>query len=324
MSNKPPIHIVGMYGIGDCLHQRALVVELMRHYHVYLETCHVWVHHDLLGPNLTLILRPTTLHMHKRNIVTEQRLHPGVYRDPREIPKGTRQFRIWYLKADIDRHGTMMAAQFAAAHVPLPDLPDFSLPIKPEWRDRARNVIQMLKGNDQRPLMIHRPVVLRKEWDGKLRNPLPEVYDELYRHARVGYHVLSIASLVPNVEWVVGPEQQVDSKLHAGELEMWEMAAVFAQADVVFANAGMAPVLAQAVGTPCITVYGGRESFRTSQAAGAHLAPSLGIDPINPCDCHSHSHQCDKRVDVPVAKVKIDDFLATLASRQTQTQEAAE
>ncbi len=87
------------------------------------------------------------------------------------------------------------------------------------------------------------------------------------------------------------------------------MAALWAEAALIFSPAGFGPVLAQAVGTPSITVYGGRESFKTTQRAGAHLAPTLGIDPIRPCDCHSHRHACRKSIDEPRALQKIEAFV---------------
>ncbi len=77
----------------------------------------------------------------------------------------------------------------------------------------------------------------------------------------------------------------------------------------MFSPAGFGPVLAQAVGTPSITVYGGRESFRTTQRGGAHLAPTLGIDPIKPCDCHSHRHACRKFIDERKAFKDIEAFV---------------
>ena len=106
----------------------------------------------------------------------------------------------------------------------------------------------------------------------------------LYEAARQGYFTVSIADLEPKLEWIVGDEAPADVKLHGGELDFETMAALFAVADIGFFNAGFAPVLAQAVGLKSIVVYGGRESYRTTQAAGSHLAPTLGIDPINPSD----------------------------------------
>lgn len=306
---KPPLHFVGMYGIGDCVHQRDVVKLLMRHYDVWLETCHVWVYHDLIEQGLKLILRPTSLWMHAQNIEREQRLHPGLYRKVQEVPRGAHQIRNWYHKHQIDVHGSIVETMRAVSGLPAGPV-DFRLPLKPEWVDRAREIVAKIRGDDPRPLMIYRPVVLRREWDGKLRNPDPVAYEQLYLPWRRNFFVLSLASLKKDVEWIVGREQPADYKIHDGSLDMWIMTALVQQADVVFCNAGMAPVLAQAVGTPNVVVYGGRESFRTTQRAGAHLAPTLGVDPINPCDCHSHTHQCDKTIDVAAALPRIEKFLS--------------
>ena len=35
--HKPALRMVGMWGIGDGLHQRAIVRELMKHYQVWLD-----------------------------------------------------------------------------------------------------------------------------------------------------------------------------------------------------------------------------------------------------------------------------------------------
>ncbi len=307
---RPPLHFIGMYGIGDNLHQRSVIIKLMETYDVWLETCHVWVYHDLIERGLKLILRPTSLWMHARNIEQERQLHPGVYRLATEVPRGARVVRNWYHKHEIDVHGSIVETMHAVSGVSKHDV-DFRISIKDEWRERARVVLATIGYRGDKPLMIYRPIVLRKEWDGHRRNPDPQHYSDLFGFARMqrNFFVLSIASLRRDVEWIVGHEQSADYKLHDGSLEMWVMAAVFAEANLVFCNAGMAPVLAQAVGVSSIVVYGGRESFRTTQRAGAHLAPTLGVDPINPCDCHSHSHDCQKSIDVAAQLPRIMEFV---------------
>jgi ADP-heptose:LPS heptosyltransferase len=102
--------------------------------------------------------------------------------------------------------------------------------------------------------------------------------------------------------------------LHGGELDFETLAGLFSEAALVFANPGFSPVLAQAVGAPCIIVYGGNESFRTTNSVGAHLAPTLAIEPIKPCECHSRTHDCDKRIDVEAAKVRVREFACRFAS----------
>jgi len=68
-------------------------------------------------------------------------------------------------------------------------------------------------------------------------------------------------------------------------------------------------VLSQAVGTPTVIVYGGNESFRTTNSVGAHLAPTLAIEPVNPCECHLKNHDCDKTVDETAAIERIQHFV---------------
>jgi hypothetical protein len=300
---RKPLLITGMFGVGDNLHQRAALRILVEHYDVYLETCHAWLYHDLIAKGLKLLPRPTRLWMHAANLEREQ--SQFTYQRP---PNDAPHWKIWYLKHAIDKYGSILEAMNASFFMPGLKSPDFSLPIRQEWRARALDLIATWYMNGK-PLLIHRPVVLRKEWDSANRNPDISAYDELYRSIRDRFFVVSIASLAANIEWIVGPKQDVDVRLYRGELDFETMAALFAEANLVFANAGFAPVMAQAVGTPSITVYGGRESFRTTQRAGAHLAPSLGIDPDRPCDCHSRGcDKCNKRITMGPALARVTEF----------------
>lgn len=300
-AEKLPIDVLGMYGIGDNLHQRAVIRELMTRYDVWLHTCHVWLYHDLIQQGLKLKLRPTKLWMHAKNVMRER----AQYRSDNP-PADAHKFRIWYLKREIDLTGSMLGAMYLSCGLEM-KAPDFSLPIPESWRQKA-DALRATWGTSK-PLLIYRPIVLRKEWDSEARNPDPDAYRALFAEIRDRYFVVSVAALKPGTEWIVGPEQDADIKLHNGELDYETMAALFRQADLVFCNAGFAPVMAQAVGTASIVIYGGRESFKTSQSVGAHLAPTLGIDPDRPCDCHSHNHACDKRITLEPARINVREFV---------------
>jgi len=308
MGRKPPVVINGMVGIGDCLHQRAALREMMKTHEVWLKSCHYLMYHDLIEQGLHMVAQPTSLRAQARTMQRERHLF-----GPTTIPPGAQSKKLGYGKPEIDLHGSILATVMARFGVKT-DRPDFSLPLRPEWVVAARALVAGWDLGGRR-LMVHRPIVLRKEWSGATRNPDPAAYDAIYRTVRDQYFVVSVADLVPGLEWTVGPEADVDVKLHKGELDFPTMAALWAEADLVFCNAGFAPVLAQAVGTPSIVVYGGRESFRTTQAAGAHLAPTLGIDPDRPCDCHSHSHNCDKRITLPPAIERVRAFVAEHGQR---------
>jgi SAM-dependent methyltransferase len=299
---RPSVMIDGMWGIGDNLHQRAPIRALMKTHDVWLSTCHHELYHDLVEQGLHLVFKATRLRAQARTIERER----GMFRDPHHPPRGCRAIKLWYRKDQIDRYGSILGSMMAECGVSSP-APDFSMPVKPEWTAKARSLIASWEIGDK-PLMLYRPVVLRREWNSASRNPDPAAYARIFEAARHGFFVVSIADLQDKEEWIVGPEQDADVKLHRGELDFPTIAALFREAHVGFFNAGFAPVLAQAVGLPAITVYGGRESYRTTQKAGAHLAPTLGIDPIRPCDCHTENHSCDKRIDVPVAVRRAVEF----------------
>jgi predicted SAM-dependent methyltransferase len=299
---KPAIVIDGMWGIGDNLHQRAVVRELMQTHEVWLSTCHWQLYHDLVAEGLHLTFKSTRLRAQSKTIEREQHL----FKVPSREPGDARRVKLWYKKEQIDIYGSILETMMAECGL-AGKRGDFSLPIPAEWRAKAE-ALRAGWDTGGKPLMLYRPVVRRREWNGESRNPDSAAYAALYAAARSGYFVVSIADLEPKLEWIVGEEQPADVKLHSGELDFETMAALFSIADIGFFNAGFAPVLAQAVGLPSVVVYGGRESFRTTQAAGAHLTPTLGIDPVNPCDCHTERHPCDKRIDMPSALDKVREF----------------
>jgi SAM-dependent methyltransferase len=312
---KPPVLVTGMFGIGDNLHQRAPIRALMLTHDVWLETCHIALYHDLVAQGLKLLARPTRLRAQARTIATEQMRY--AFASTRPPPHAERR-KIWYNKSEVDKFGSILGAMYGGLNIPMPAAPDFRLPIPTAWQAAARRLIETWP-RTSKPLMVLRQIILRKEWDGANRNPDPIAYGRLVEDIRDRFFVVSIADLAPGLEWVVGPELPADVKLHAGELDFETMAALFAEAALVVSPAGFAPVLAQAVGTPGVTVYGGRESFQTTQAAGAHLAPSLGIDPINPCDCHSNTHRCDKMLDLAAARGRLTDFVRDIDSAKPRT-----
>jgi ADP-heptose:LPS heptosyltransferase len=292
-----------MWGIGDNLHQRAALRLLVKEHSVWLETCHAWLYHDLMPDGLKLIVRPTNLWMHRQNIERER--HKFSTEAP---PFNCPHWKIWYLKPAIDKYGSILGAMNASFFMPDLRAPDFSLPVLPEWRAAARDLIAQWNTKGK-PLLVYRPIVLRREWNSANRNPDPDVYHDLFAQIRERFFVISIASLKPSVEWIVGAEEDADIKIHGG-MPIEVMCGLFAEASMIFCNAGFAPVMAQAVGTPSIVVYGGRESFPTSNAAGAHLARTLGIDVDRPCDCHSHAHACNnKHVTLPPARARIQEFV---------------
>jgi hypothetical protein len=294
---KPSLVVTGMYGLGDCIHQRAPIRELMKQYDVTLEGFYPSITRDLVEGGL------------KFNSLAG-RLSPRIRDGGKAAPavrlgNAARHMRLTYNPAEIKKAGSILSAQFASCGLKMPEQPDFSLPVRSEWRDKARALIAAWKPS--KPVLVYRPIVQNKVWECPSRSPDPAAYAELFAEIKDRFFVVSIADLTQQ-EWIVGPEQGADVKLHHGEVDFETLAGLFAESAMVFANPGFSPVLAQAVGAPCIIVYGGNESFRTTNSVGAHLAPTLAIEPVNPCECHARTHDCDKRIDVPAAIEKVIAF----------------
>lgn len=299
-SRKPALLVHGMSGMGDNLHQRALLKELCKHYDVWLRTPWPQIYHDM--PHVRPIPINTKLRTQAKN---EKRWKYYSQIPPRAIST----IRITYSPPQIMQLGSVLASMWAQAG--LRGTPgDFRLPVPQEWRIRAREML----GSVDKPIMVYRPLVERVEWTGsKSRNPEYSSYAALYRSLRDKYHVVSIADLVPDVEWTVGERVEVDQTFHAGEFQFEALAGLFAEAALVYSCPGFAVVLAQAVGTPAITVFGGFEDAR-SFSAGARFTPWLAVEPINPCPCWSHTHNCNKKIDVPNALKRIKEFINVAAT----------
>ena len=286
-----------MLGLGDNLHQRAVVRDLLERHDVFLQTPWPALYHDL--PVHLLPPRETSLRTQRKNARREQ----AAYRA--RPPVGARSQRVWYTHDEIRRHGSFMAAMAANCGT---RSNDFRLPIPDGWELRAeawRRRWQALNPAGK-PLMLYRPLVERTEWNGcAARNPDAEAYAALARSLCARYFVVSVADLQPGVEWIVSPDIGADVECHAGELTVDVLAAIAATAGLVFCSPGFALVLAQAVGAPCIGVFGGHESGRLYRSP---WNPQLYIEPITPCECFSKTHACNKQIDMPVALQRIEEF----------------
>ena len=289
-----------MLGMGDGIHQRAVVRKLLPDYDIYLETTWPVLFHDM--PEVKLIRRHTNLRTQTKNAVREA----GFFiENPPFIPLVK---KVWYRPADVRRHGSVLGAMLGNLGLSK-DGADFSFPLKQEWIDKAGKIT-----NTKKPILIYRPLVERKEWGGCAnRNPDIEAYDELFSSVRDDFFVISVADLIDGVEWIVSKPIKADLEFHKGELPVEILAALVSHAALTFNSPGFMSILSRAVGTPNICVFGGYENSR-SFALGEGFY--LGIDPENPCQCFSHTHSCDKRIDVYKAKKQIKEFLHDIAANR--------
>ncbi len=311
------IVIRGHLGFGDCLHQRAILRTLFEQGEtdIVLDTFYGAMYHDLIQRGLRL--RPIKGHpprVRERGHFINRRT---------EIADGAVHAKLRYNATSVHEHGSILAAQYACCGLTMPEKPDFSLVVPDEWRGLARERL----GRITKPLMVYRPLVLNNLFRCEQRLPDVDAYATLYESIRDQFHVVTIANLGDYGEAIVGPGMPADTEFLHGELEYETLVGLFAEANLVFSCAGFAPVLAQAVGTPTAIVYGGHEGFKTTNSVGAHLAPSLAIEPLNVCECHGghytrgpggelvkpvKDHECDKTLDLPIALTRLKEFTCAL------------
>jgi hypothetical protein len=297
--NPGCVFVQGMGGMGDNLHQRALVRQLMASWTVYLETPWPSIYHDLMGSRLRLIRHQTSLRTQAKNVRREWDKYDV-------LPPGTmRTLPVWYTPNDVRSEGSVLAAMLKSVHC---SERDFSMPVPADWHYQLD--AQLPYWVPTKPVMVYRPLIERTEWGGCFaRNPDPDAYYTLVQSIRDQFYVVSVADLVPGVEWMTSQPIRADIEFHHGELSFEMLAALMERASLSYASPGFATILAQAVGTPSVCIFGGYENS-SSFSAGAALAPYLGIDPINPCSCFSHKHPCRKDIDVPRAASTLDAFIA--------------
>lgn len=285
LGDKPALVIEGMHGLGDNLHQRGVIRAILQTHDVWLETPWPCLYHDL---NVKLVSKGSKLRTQAKNARREAaRFEAG------EPPADAERLRVTYPPAMVRQHGSVYAAMSAQCGVPMGD---FSLPVRQEWFARADNLIA--SWSTDKPILIYRPLVERKEWGGcHTRNPDIAAYCRLIESIRERFFVVSVADLVPDAEWMVSRPIPADATYHAGELDIEVLAGLFKRAALVFTSPGFAVILAQSVGTAVVGVFGGYENSK-SFTAGEKYAPCLWIDPIEPCQCFSHKHNCKKAIDV--------------------------
>lgn len=293
------ILIRGMSGLGDNIHQRAIVrAFLAQGEKIWIETPWPVVYADL--PSVRCMRRAEHLRTQKKNAVREDE---NFWRG--QLPNNTRRMQITYAPEIVRREGGCVLSAMAASVGMLNARLDFRIPVPEEWREVASALVRReVRG---RPILFLRPLMDRSEWGGcPARNPDHEAYAKLLASIRDRFCVISVADLEDGREWLVGPDLEPDIAFHGGELNFETMAGLMSISALVFTTPGFAVPLAQAVETPVACVFGGYE-FNTSFIRGAKFTPTLALGPG--CGCFRHDHACDKRFDVDEAVAKLKGFL---------------
>lgn len=300
------IFLEGMHGLGDNLHQRAIVKYLLKRgdCKVTIETPWPQIYWDL---DVKTVLSNSKLRIQQKNQRSFHQMKT-LSDQERQYLRRTHDYRkIWYYANDVRSEGSILAAMLRSVNIK--NFYDFSFKPKTKWVSDAFDILSA--NRERKPVLFYRPLIERTEWEGcSNRNPEPGQYQELIEHVLMqkDFFVVSIADLKPGVEWISGGKIKADLEFHTGELPFETMSALMYLSGLVFCSPGFALVLAQSMKVPNICIYGGRESSDAYSHANK-VTPSLGIDPIKPSMSFNHLEECDKTIDINSAKIRINQFI---------------
>lgn len=296
-----------MHGMGDCLHQRAVLRHWMKTHEVWLETSWAAMYHDLVAEGLHLVRKSTPLRTQSKNSIREiEKFGPNP-------PFNIGRIKVSYSGQNVrlSNSKTVLEAMCAATGTPFLDA-DYSLPVPEEWFEHWRKSSTYARWKESgKQLVIYRPLVMRPEWRGSgARNADPVSYAKLFAAIRDDVFVVSIADLVPTKEWIVGPKLIADAEFHEGQLTFETIAAMMSDSQFVYTSSGFAAILGPAVGTPTISVIGGYENTGAHDT-GERFAPYLAFGPKVDCGCFSSGcpATCDKSVRLDVAIPALNRFV---------------
>jgi hypothetical protein len=307
-AQRSQIFIQGMGGQGDCLHQRAIVRQLMKTYDVILATPWPAMYHDLIEQGLKVVRRPIGLRTQSKNMNRDSEaakysaFHP-FSRAGMQVSYLGQEVMQTPSKTVLEVMCNKTGTSYAEA--------DYRLPIPHEWTANLDKKLGSLPFD--KPWMVHRPLCIRPEWrGGTLRNADAASYNELFNSIRDQFFVISVADLLEGQEWIVpGSDIKADLSFHHGELVFEDIAALFHGADLIFTASGFPAILGPAVETPTISIIGGYEDVHCHDS-GAKFAPYLAIGPRVGCHCWTQHCQrvCDKSLDMDAAKASVLKFVS--------------
>lgn len=296
--------VQGMHGMGDSLHQRAVVRQFLdQGYDVWLETSWPQIYHDL---PVHCVKKSVALRTQQKNAALENDRYetpPTSFEKTIRVRYGGGQVLSSASKTVLEAMCMSTGTDYGTA--------DFSFPVPEawlaEWRKSSAYTLWKESG---KPLLVYRPLVSRTEWRGSTaRNADPENYARLFALLRDEFFVISVADLVPQREWIVGPVLQADVTFHEGQLAFPALAALFKDADLVYTSSGFAAILGPAVGTPTVNIVGGYE-HASAHDSGKQLVAMISIGPEPGCKCWSSTcrQPCTKTFDVDAAISRVRDW----------------
>lgn len=280
-----PTFIKTMDGIGDNIYLRPHIKELAKQNTVILETVLPEMYSDI--PNVKFV-EAISQYRTQKKVVTK-----GINFVKR--PDGEPIAPFYTGKDLLTSNVTSSFARQLGVPVDSKfewTLPDFSQ----HYKDKNHSV------PEDKKIAVIRPPTLRREWLVRTRNPNPLYIAWAAGVLRdYGYHVISIADLEKNKEWLHGnSEFTADEKLHSGELGIYGTLELLQRADIIVGGSGfILPAGASTKKAKLFTIFGGRMAYDNPQKL---FHPTMDMSRIGwsvpdfPCRCTLDEHDCNKTI----------------------------
>jgi hypothetical protein len=183
------IFVRGMFGLGDSIYQRAVARERAKREPVFLETSWPQLYAGL--PNVHAVRAATPLRTQAKNIArADLHWHPA--------PRNVAPQRFHYVSSPHSMLQGLLDAWGVQAETVTFDLPAFPAQSPTD------------------PYIVIRPNTIRTEWPAEARNPRSEYLALAAERLRRDFRIISVADLVPRVEWAIEPLPYADTRYHRG------------------------------------------------------------------------------------------------------------
>lgn len=279
MTGRRPITIRGMWGLGDNIFSRPFVRAAAAKYDVYLETPWPELYADL---DIRFVRGRRQLRTQQKNMARQEATRWWSHAlPPAQFKVGYSNLEIHSIIRSLERRWSVLGVKFDPALFDLPDMGPSPVA-------------------SSRPIAVVRPVTVRTEWRNQARNPRPDYVNALAAELMPTHHVVAVADLAPNEEWLVGALPLAHRYFTFGELPVRELLALVRDAAIVIGGVGWIVPAGLALKVKTFVVLGGH---------GGHNAPEKITDPRLDlsrigfavperfCKCTNMLHNCDRTID---------------------------
>lgn len=294
--------IDGPYGFGDTFYLRSLIRHLAKkHRNIYVRTTLPEAFWDLRNVKC---VRPDYNKMRTQQEHIELIDKGNGSGKWSKRPKG-KAFCSWQALIQpwtidkngyksLGKRGNESTSQFIENEYSIGDY-DFSFPVKREWLQDAKVVLDSLNTKGKKVCIIRQPTH-RKEWNCSSRNPKNEHFQILINKHKDDYFYISIAHNKEGEEWFETELKGIDKRFDKGELPLTTIFGLIKLSDMMITYPGFFSVVAAAVRSKCFCMFGGCTGpeviFHTNM--GLDNFEFIAPDPF--CHCMLMEHDCYKEI----------------------------